>query len=90
MCLEFIKLLGEGNFFFVAHQEISQERLDLRFEDMNEKYPFVIKAYKNKQEENLAQRLMIEADVVIIGSYRNMPFEKRMELNKLTFRYKDT
>lgn len=89
LCQEFIKHLGEGNFFFIAHQEISQERLDLGFEDMNEKYSFVIKSYKGGEEESIAQHLMIEADVVMIGSYRNMPFEERMRLNKLTFRYNE-
>lgn len=89
LCQEFIELLGEGNFFFVAHQKISQERLDLGFEDMNEKYHFVIKSYKGGEYEQLAQRLMIEADVVIVGSYCNMPFEERMKLNKLTFRYNE-
>lgn len=89
LCLEFVKLLGEGNFFFVAHQEISQERLNLGFDDMNEKYSFVIKSYKGGQEEMIAQDLMLEADVVIIGSYKNMPFEERMHLNKLTFRYNE-
>lgn len=89
LCLEFVKQLGEGNFFFVAHQEISQERLNLGFDDMNEKYSFVIKSYKGGQDESIAQALMIEADVVIIGSYENMPFEERMRLNKLTFRYNE-
>ena len=89
LCLEFIKQLGEGNFFFVAHQEISQERLDLGFEDINEKYHFVIKSYKGGEEERYAQLLMLDADVVIVGSYRNMPFEQRIALNKLTFRYNE-
>ena len=89
LCLEFVKLLGDGNFFFVAHQEISQERLNLGFDDMNEKYSFVIKSYKGGQEESIAQDLMLKADVVIIGSYKNMPFEERMRLNKLTFRYNE-
>ena len=89
LCLEFVEQLGLGNFYFVAHQEISQERLDLGFEDMNEKYPFVVNSYKGGPEQEFAQRLMIDADVVIIGSYINMPFEKRMKLNKLTFRYNE-
>ena len=87
LCLEFVNQHGSGNFYFVAHQEILQERLDLGFEDMNEKHPFVVKSYKGGNEQEFAQRLMIEADVVIIGSYINMPFENRMKLNKLTFRY---
>ena len=89
LCLEFVKQLGEGNFFFVAHQQISQERLDLGFEDINEKYQFVIKSYRGGEEEKFAQNLMLEADVVIIGSYRNMPFVQRQMLNKLTFRYNE-
>lgn len=89
LCQEFICKLGRGNFYFVAHEEISKERLELGFEDMNEKYDFVIKSYKSTEEECFAQKLMIDADVVIIGSYVNMPFEERMKLNKLTFRYNE-
>lgn len=88
-CKEMVKRLGEDNFHFVAHERIDPERIAIGFADMNEQYPFVVKSYEDKTQEDKAKDLMLNSDVVIIGSYRNMPFDERMKCNKLTFRYNE-
>lgn len=88
-CKELIAKVGEENFHFIAHEKIASDRVAMGFEDMNDTYPFVIKSFEDREQEQKAQRLMTNSDVVIIGSYINMPFEERMELNKLTFRYNE-
>lgn len=89
LCQEFLNVLGEDNFYFVAHTKIDPERVSLGFDDMNEMYPFVVKAYEGGASYLKAKELMLYSDVVIIGSYENMPFEERVLNNKLTFRYNE-
>ena len=88
-CKEMVSRLGENNFHFVAHERIDPERIAMGFADMNEQYPFVIKSYEDESQKRKAQNLMLSSDVVIIGSYRDMPFDERMKRNKLTFRYNE-
>lgn len=88
-CKEMVERLGEGNFYFVAHEKIDPERVAIGFVDMNEVYSFVVKCYKGGSQERKAKDLMLNSDVVIIGSQLNMPFAERMKHNKLTFRYNE-
>lgn len=85
-CLEMTKHIGD-NFTFVETEPIEQERLDMGYEDMGEKYPFTLKSYKNNECYKLALRLGIESDVVIIGSAPEIFIQERMKYNKVTFRY---
>ena len=52
-------------FIFVACEETHQERLNMGYDDMNTKYPFVIRAYENSA---MAEKIAMESDVVIFGS----------------------
>lgn len=88
-CMEMVERLGENKFHFVAHEKIDPERVAMGFADMNEMYPFVVKSYEGGCQEEMAKKLMLDSDVVIIGSYRNMPFDERLKQNKLTFRYNE-
>lgn len=88
-CEELIKYIGYENFHFVASREIDSDRIEMGFENMNVTKSFVVRAYENNTQFCFAQQLMIESDIVIIGSSKGMPFEKRMSLNKLTFRYSE-
>ena len=54
---------------------------------MGEKYPFILKSYKNNECYKLALRLGIESDIVIIGSAPEIFIQERLENNKVTFRY---
>ena len=49
-CEEMIKRLGKENFKFIATEKIPDERIKLGYEDMNNIYPFVIRAYENQKE----------------------------------------
>ena len=85
LCKELLKHLGEKNFHFVACVTIEEERVKMGYEDMNNKYPFVIRAYESKEQMERAIRLAHESDVAIIGSSSKVFTQIRGEENKLTF-----
>lgn len=85
-CLEMMKHL-ENQFTFVETEPIEQERLDMGYEDMGEKYPFVLKSYKNDECYARALKIGFESDVVIIGSAPEIFIQERLRENKVTFRY---
>ena len=76
-----------GNFRFVATEPICQERLNMGFVDKSEHFPYVIKSYESDESYKTAIDLGLNSDVVIIGSAPDVFIEKRLEQNKLTFRY---
>lgn len=84
-CNEMIKLIGD-DFKFVATKKIDEDRLTLGYEDMNKKYPFIIRSYEN---EALAYDLALNSDVVIIGSAPDKYIRKRIKERKLVFRYSE-
>lgn len=85
LCLEFVK---KSDFTFVATEKIPQERLDMKYENMNEIYPFVLRAYESPDAQNEALRLAEIADIVIIGAAPSHFIEKRLkEKNKLTYQF---
>lgn len=86
-CLEMQKRLGD-DFKFVSTVKIFQWRLDLGFEDLDQKYDFVVRAYENDEQKELAKKLAIESDVVMIGSTTDELIEERLKMDKLTFRYR--
>ena len=86
-CLEMQKRLG-NDFKFVSTMKIFQWRLDLGFEDLDQKYDFVVRSYENKEMYNEAKKLALESDVVIIGSTTDELIEERLKQDKLTFRYR--
>ena len=85
-CLEMMKY-QENQFIFVETEPIEQERLDMGYEDMGEKYPFVLKSYKNDECYARALKIGFESDVVIIGSAPEIFIQERLRENKVTFRY---
>lgn len=86
-CVEMQKRLGD-NFKFVSTMKIFQWRLDLGFEDLDQKYDFVVRSYENEEMYNEAKKLALESDVVIIGSTTDELIEERLKQDKLTFRYR--
>ena len=80
--------LTNGEFRFVATTEMSEERKRLGYIDKSDQYPFVIKSFEG---ENYAAALELgyESDVVIMGESPDVFIEKRLEENKLTFRYSE-
>ena len=84
-CTEMVKILGD-DFKFVATEKIPAERIKLGYEDMNDMYDFVVKAYDRESE---AYRLGIDSDIVIIGSAPKCYIKKRLSQKKITFRYSE-
>ena len=75
------------DYTFVATTSISQERLNLGYEDMNKKYEFVLTAYESQNNYTKALELALTSDIVIIGSASDEFIKERLKQNKITFRY---
>lgn len=87
-CKEMYRKLG-NNFKFVAHMPVLSSRLKLGYEDMNNKYPFVIRAYESDLNKAIAMKLCIDSDVIITGSAPEIYTKTRLKENKLVFRYSE-
>ena len=86
-CLEMYKKYGE-DFKFVSMEKINQERISLGYKDMDNDYPFVLKAYESKEKYNEATKLAVDSDIVIAGSTPTDDYIKeRLKQDKITFRY---
>jgi glycosyltransferase involved in cell wall biosynthesis len=81
--------LTEGNFTFVATDQVSVEQLRFGYPDLDHQYPFVLRTYGGEQEKNSALKLALEADIVIHGSAPWFYLEERLEKKKLTFLYSE-
>lgn len=86
-CQEMYKKYG-NDFKFVSTEKINSERLSLGYKDMDNDYPFVLKAYESKEKHEEAMKLALDSDVVIMGSTPTDEYAKeRLKQDKLTFRY---
>ena len=85
LCQELIKQIGEDNFHFVSSERIHAERAKMGYDDMNVKYPFVVRTYESQEQMDYAIRLAHESDVAIIGSALPAFSDIRGKENKLTF-----
>ena len=84
-CLAMQKLTKD-NFYFIAMEEMTEERKNMGWQ-LKENYSFHIEMRDNRE---LAQTLVDEADVVICGGSAYMWFiRKRVECDKLTFWYSE-
>ena len=87
-CLEMIQR-DNIEFTFVATEPVPEERIKFGYENMNKKYKFVLTTYDSKQNYEKALQLGLEADLVIIGSASDEFIKKRIDLDKITFRYNE-
>lgn len=85
-CLAMLELT-QGAFTFVASGQVSQERLNLGYADMNAQYPFVLRSYESEEAESRAMELARDCDLMIIGSAPERYFQERVKHNKPVFRY---
>lgn len=86
-CLEMYKKYGD-DFKFVSTVKINEERLSLGYKDMDNDYPFVLKAYESDEKYQEAMELALDSDVVIMGSTQTDEYiTERLKQDKLTFRY---
>lgn len=77
---EFMKFFNE--FHFIVGEKLPEDRKKLGFSDMND-LSFVVKAYENKK---LAKKLILDADIVITGSYRyENHINERLKQGKIVF-----
>jgi glycosyltransferase involved in cell wall biosynthesis len=81
------KLIGKGNYVFVASTPLTKERIALGFPDYNNQYDFVLKTYEDKKKYADAFEMALNFDVVIFGMAPEYFVKERMKKNKLTFRY---
>jgi len=87
LCMEFIKK-SDIQFTFIATEPIPQTRLDMKYEDMNKVYSFVLCAYESDEKKRKALQLAEDADIALIGSAPIYYIENRLKTNnKLTFRF---
>ena len=87
-CLAMDKLTN-GQFTFVATTPTQQEQLKLGYHDMNKQYPFVLTTYDSEENREAAMDLAMDSDVIITGSAPEIYTKKRIQRNKLTFRYSE-
>ena len=71
-------------FTFVACERIPEDRIKMGYEDMNTKYPFVLRAY---EDPAAAEEIARSADAVIFGACPTSYLALRMQENKLSFRF---
>lgn len=84
-------ILSQGGveYTFVALEAIPQERLDMGYEDMNHKYPFVLCAYDSEEKMRRAEKLIDDADVAIYGSCPDSLIMRRTSKGKLCFKFSE-
>ena len=87
-CETLVKLT-KGSFRFVAQKAISEKRIAFGYQNITDKYPFVVKTYKSKEELNEAYRLALEAEYVLFGSSDTDYLKERLNENKITIKYSE-
>ena len=79
--------LTEGNFTYVAVAGASAIRSNITSADINQSRPYVLRPYESMEQEQQAQQVIDEADVVILGTAPERYIYPRLKAGKLTFRY---
>lgn len=84
-CLEMCKKTN-NQFVYIACEPINEERILLGYDDLNNKYPFVLRTYESEALYKKAKELCTQCDVLLIGSAPKEMFTDRLRKRKLTFR----
>lgn len=87
LCDAFFERLGEG-FTFVETEPIEQFRSDMGW-GQEELPSYVLKTYLDRENLDRAYALALESDLVIMGTAPEEFIKKRLEEDKLTFRYSE-
>ena len=77
----------QDEFHLIVMRPTDPEQKNLGYKNLNNLYPFVVKAYEGTQEEAFAMSLCEHADVVILGSAPQKYIQKRLKQNKVTLIY---
>ena len=83
ICKKICKNSDVSHFSFIQNSEQGKDRKSQGFEEISEKYDFVVNASQNPQK---AKQEMLDADVLIFSSGPENILKERMNQNKLTFR----
>lgn len=83
---EFIKILGEDNYKFVATDYVKADENIFQVGTEFDNAPCVIKYYQNPEE---AQKIINEAECVVIGGLPVGLIRERLGMGKLTFMYSE-
>lgn len=87
-CEYMYQKLGDG-FCFVATKETRKERLLQGYSELNNKYPFVVRAYESEIERHRAQQMVDTAEIAVSGSAPVEFLQTRLRTGKLTFLYSE-
>ena len=85
-CDEMYHILGK-EFTFIATQPIDEERTSMGWS--SDKADYIIYAYQDKHNEEIAYSTANAADVVIIGSAPDSYIVSRLRAGKVTFKYSE-
>ena len=80
-------MLGE-DYHFIETEKITKERLDMGWGG-DERPSYILQNYLDDESRNRCQRIIDEADVVIIGSASRNLIKQRLKKGKLTFYYSE-
>ena len=82
---ELYSIIG-SDYYFIETQKISEARLSMGW-GRDEKPPYVLQNYTDESAKENCQKIIDEADVVVIGSAPRTLIETRLKNKKLTFYY---
>lgn len=85
LCNQLYSMCDE--FYFIATERISAARLEMGYEDMDSKHPYVIKTYEEGYLKYAVYYIIKTFDVVIFGACSPKYIELRMRKNLLSFIY---
>lgn len=83
-----LQQVTDNNFYFVSTKEITEERKKFGYQDINNKYDFVVRAYEDGEYER-ALKLCLDCDVLIFGMAPKEIINKRLKTGKLTYKYSE-
>lgn len=89
LSIELEKLVGKGNYYFVACEPLHEERANMGYANMNNKYDFIVRSYESDGEYQRALQIAADVDVAILGSCLPIIHKIRRKANKLTFLYRE-
>lgn len=78
--------LTNGDYYFIELQKMPESFIKSGFPKLDRQY--VVRAWQNIQTKSLADKLILESDVVVYGGIQNYELlVPRQKMNKITFEY---
>lgn len=86
LCDEFYNILGDG-FTFVETMPMEGFRANMGWGEETPSY--VLKTYESDANSKKADKLAVDSDLIVMGTAPEEYCERRLEENKITFRYSE-